>query len=270
MARVVKLFILGLPGSGKSALSRYIMDYVNRKLVEAQGYQRWSAIRFNDYAILNDMFHRDTEHKRFKFAKPGGFDVVDLKVFDEALEELEWKVNTFIASSELDEQKLIIIEFSRNDYKKAFQLFNPSFLRDAHFLYLDTALDECKQRVYQRTAHPMSEEDDYPVSDYIFEGYYCMDDWMQMKDNLTKDYGVNEKSVWTFHNDYPYETACLEIKPYVERMIDDSIQEKSDKLEKPREELVLDKDIEDVKQECLVGKRTDQIINEKEYAEMEH
>ncbi len=248
MARVVKLFVLGLPGSGKSALSRHIRDYVNRTGVDAESYQHWSAIRFNDYAILLDLFYRDTEGKRFKPAKPGGFDVIDLNVFNEALVVLEQKVTTYIDSLNSEEQKLIIIEFSRNDYEKAFQLFNESFSKDAYFLYLDTALEECKQRVNHRAAHPTNEEDDYPVSDYIFDGYYCRDNWMQIRDELAKDYKVNKESVWTFYNDHPYETACLEIKPYIEKMLNSTPQEKLDN------------------QEPILGK--EQMILQKEFAEI--
>ncbi len=68
----VKLFILGLPGSGKSAIARYI----NIK-VYAEGWH-WAARRFNDYKILDDMFNQDTAG-RFKPADSGGFDVTELE-----------------------------------------------------------------------------------------------------------------------------------------------------------------------------------------------
>lgn len=236
MARVVKLFVLGLPGSGKSALSRYISDYVNHPGDDTTTYLHWTAIHFNDYAILLDLFHQDTEGKRFKPAKPGGFDVIDLNVFNEALVILEQKVNTYIDSLNSEEQKLIIIEFSRNDYEKAFQLFNEAFPKHAYFLYLDTALDECKQRVNQRAAHPTNEKDDYPVSDYIFEGYYCRDNWIQIRGDLAKEYKTNKESIWTFNNNHSYKLALLEIKPYIEKMLKSNSQEKFDEQEHLLEE----------------------------------
>src|SRR2546429_5498381 len=99
---VEKLFILGLPGSGKSAVARHI----NFK-VYAEGWHS-AARRFNDYKILGDMFHQDTAG-RFKPADSGGFDVLDLKVFDEALQTLEYEVKKHIDTLKPDKKELVLI-----------------------------------------------------------------------------------------------------------------------------------------------------------------
>ncbi len=103
----VKLFILGLPGSGKSTVSRYISSYAGDRL--------WSTTHINDFAILYEMFLEDTQGK-FKpaDAEYGGFDVLDLAVFDTALKKLERKVRAHISTAPLED--VILIEFSRNDY----------------------------------------------------------------------------------------------------------------------------------------------------------
>ncbi len=204
---VVKLFILGLPGSGKSEIARYLINYVSSERVDKQSDQLCSASRFNDYAILDDMFRQDTKG-RFKPTAPGGFDVLDLSVFDEALQILEQEVNSYISSGviENDGKELIVIEFSRNDYSRAFEQFNQSFLRDAYFLYLDTELETCKQRVRNKILNPKY-EDDYPVSEYIFENYYSKDNWLQTMDDLTKDLGIDRRHVSTFNNNLPEEVV---------------------------------------------------------------
>src|SRR2546425_5508209 len=106
----VKLFVLGLPGSGKSTVARYITVYARD--------QHWLTAHFTDYIILQEMFREDTEGKQFKPADYGGFDVLNLSVFDIALKSLEQQVNEHISAAKSEE--LLLIEFARNDYHKAF------------------------------------------------------------------------------------------------------------------------------------------------------
>ncbi|SRR6266567_2950724 len=207
----VKLFILGLPGSGKSAIARYI----NIK-VYAEGWH-WAARRFNDYKILDDMFNQDTAG-RFKPADSGGFDVLDLKVFDEALLTLEQEVNMYIDTLKSEEKKLVLIEFSRNNYEHAFLQFNKSFLKDAYFLYLDTELETCKQRIRHRVAKPQFEED-HPVSEYIFKEYYYADDGSSIADILAKKYGVNKWRVLTIDNNRSLEPVCKSIESFIHSIL---------------------------------------------------
>src|SRR4051812_9267048 len=101
---VVKLFILGLPGSGKSSIARYISTYA--------GDLGWVCDHLNDYRILQTMYRDDIEGKQFKPAAHGGFDVLDLSVFDKSLETLAYEVQEY----NTQEQKMLFIEFSRNDY----------------------------------------------------------------------------------------------------------------------------------------------------------
>jgi thymidylate kinase len=207
----VKLFILGLPGSGKSAVARYISAKIY-----TEG-QHWAATRFNDYKILHDMFNQDTS-RRFKRAEPRGFDVLDLKVFDEALQTLEQEVNMYIDSLKPEENKLVLVEFSRNDYEHAFQQFNKSFLRDAYFLYLDTELEKCKERIRDRVAKPQFEED-HLVSVYIFEAYYYADDGSSIADILAKEYGVDNWRVLTIDNNRSLGLVCKNIVPFIHTIL---------------------------------------------------
>ncbi len=207
----VKLFILGLPGSGKSAIARYISSKIY-----AEG-QHWTATRFNDYKILDNMFHQGTAG-RFKPAVSAGFDVLDLKVFDEALQTLEQEVNIYTDSLKPEEKKLVLIEFSRNDYEHAFQQFNKSFFKDAYFLYLYTELEKCKQRIRDRIAEPQFEED-HPVSEFIFKAYYYADDGLSIADILAKKYGVDNWHVLTIDNNHSLELVCRSIEPFIHSIL---------------------------------------------------
>src|SRR3982074_3571948 len=80
----VKLFLLGLPGSGKSTVARHIEAYVRDRSL--------SAIRISDYAILRKMYEEDSGHKRFMPAEHEGFNVIDLTVCDIALQKLEVEI----------------------------------------------------------------------------------------------------------------------------------------------------------------------------------
>src|SRR5260221_7859304 len=179
----MKLFLLGLPGSGKSTVARYIQEYVKK--------WDWPTSHFSDYSFLQEMFRNDIEGKYFNPTKHGGFDVLDLIVCDIALKELEQSVDehTLTAGS----KEIALIEFARNDYHQAFRQFNDSFLRDAYLLYLDTKIDICKQRILDRVAEPAT-GDDYFVSDYIFDVYYS-DNKPILWSNLIAEFGFDRPKV---------------------------------------------------------------------------
>ena len=82
----VKIFVLGLPGSGKSTVCRHIAEYITI-------YPGWSAFRINDYHILYKMFEEDTEGKYFRsIPEYGGFDVLNPIALNIALQRLEQEV----------------------------------------------------------------------------------------------------------------------------------------------------------------------------------
>jgi adenylate kinase family enzyme len=186
----VKLFILGLPGSGKSTIARHIAKYARDR--------QWTTTHISDYAILYEMFQEDTQGQ-FKpaDAKYGGFDVLDHAVFDTALRKLEQKVKAHISTAILEE--IILIEFSRNDYEKAFQQFSKEFLQDAYFLYLKVDLEICKRRIRERVAEPNT-PDNHFVSEYIFSSYYSGDNGNHLPQILERNYGINKPRVRIINN----------------------------------------------------------------------
>jgi shikimate kinase len=190
---LVKLFVLGLPGSGKSTVARYI------EMLARDG--GWFPSRFNDYYILLEMFRADNEGKRFSSTEYGGFDIHEHIVFDEGLKELE-KVVLKRDTTYDEKNELIIIEFARDDYGRALELLSPAFLQDAFFLFLDTDIPTCIKRIKDRVAHPET-EDDHDVSEYIFESYYQNDKRQyltSLTSNLKRCGDINRDRVWVIDN----------------------------------------------------------------------
>jgi hypothetical protein len=165
----VKLFVLGRPGSGKSEAYRLIDKYIQ------QSHQDWNVIHFTDYEILQEMFQFEKHFqlneklRRFLPREHEGFDVRDFSVLDDVLKELEKNIK--FRYSALNNEQLIVIEFARNDYEKALRQFSPGFLKDAYFLFINSDINSCIQRVHRRVAHSTS-LDDHFVSEDIIYSYY--------------------------------------------------------------------------------------------------
>ncbi len=194
---VVKLFILGLPGSGKSAASRHIIDFAEKN--------NWEIKRFRDYKILFIKFLADRERKRFRSTEYGGFDILDYTVLDEVLEDLNSKIEQ--PKESVDSTKeLLVIEFSRNDYCKALGFFSSHLLKDAYFLFIDAAdIQTCIRRVKKRVIKPTEErtEDDNDVSEFIFETYYNKDHgryWELVAPQLGEQFGIRRENIHVIEN----------------------------------------------------------------------
>ncbi|HZS77467.1 MAG TPA: AAA family ATPase [Ktedonobacteraceae bacterium] len=204
----MKLFILGLPGSGKSAVARYLQAYLASFGL--------STVRFNDYGILYQMYQHDRDGL-FQHAEPGGFDVVNIVAFDLALRRLEELIKTY---QEQAQHEFIIIEFSRNDYKRALSQFSSAFLEDACFLYLGTSVKECQQRIAKRAITKDYPADDYPISEYIFDKYYDRDDGNQLLPFLKNELGIDEQRIRIFENAGTIEELYQVVKDFTQQIIE--------------------------------------------------
>ncbi len=185
----VKLFVLGCSGSGKSTAAHYIV-----MLARNAGY---SAIRVNDYEILYEMFRADIEARGNKFLPVdyGGFDVLDLSMYDAALMQVEQKVQRSYSEG----NELIIIEFARDDYSRALRLFSDDFLRDAYFLFLDSDPDICIRRIHNRVIHPAT-IDDHFVPEHVIETFLHKENKQYMTSSLKTDYGISDNRVKIIDN----------------------------------------------------------------------
>ena len=175
---MIKVFLLGRPGSGKSALAQLIKVSADRR--------GWLAHHFYDYKYLQEMFQREIEEnvpleeRAFRQKGPEachGFDVVDFSVLDRALEEMAAKIRASELNSTGD-NKLLLIEFARQEYSRALNIFGHDILQDALLLYINLDLETCIKRVHRRAIDNASRSElDHFVSDDIMRRYYGDDDW---------------------------------------------------------------------------------------------
>ncbi len=222
---IKKVFILGLPGSGKSEAARYIERFFKERLVQVTGIHRFT-IHFNDYGILNDMSKSPEEGHQFKRLEPGGFDVVNFVAFDTALLRLKERIEIYLKLSGENKDEIIIIEFARNDYRRAFRLFGKAFIQDACFIHLNADVEVCKQRIANRVKAG-EHADDYLVSDFIFEMYYHRDDGLNLPFFLKEDFEVDESQVLIIDNNHSLDEAMQSIAPFIDRFIDSTSVHKS-------------------------------------------
>jgi len=191
---IKKFFVLGLPGCGKSSAARYIEMLAHDIGTPADVIQ--------DYRILYEMFVEDREGRFSSTWNDGydGFNVLDLSACNDALVELACRVQEIERASQDD--KVIIIEFARDDYCEALRLFPLALLQNAYFLFIDAEVEACRQRVKARVANPETPDDHY-VSDYIFKAYYnkkCQQSLISAISCLREDFHISEGMITLINN----------------------------------------------------------------------
>lgn len=156
------VFFVGRPGSGKSTAIRHIMAQLqeNKNMCE--------VVRINDYDILYKIARHDMSG-RFRLTDNKGFDALDENVYNEVLPVIEDQ------AKKQREDTLVFIEFARDEYRTAFSMFHPDFLRSAHVLYSETNIDTCLQRIHTRVAHPSCADDHPSCSDSLFRSRFTLD-----------------------------------------------------------------------------------------------
>jgi adenylate kinase family enzyme len=203
---VEKLFVLGCPGSGKSTISNYLA-----MLARDRG---WPARPINDYEILYEMFQADTKQEHFRSAAHGGFDVIHLPVYDTALDKLKERVQTLRPIKD----ELILIEFSRSNYREALSRFGKDFLSDAYFLFLDTDIETCIERVRQRITLPRSIHDHF-VPDHVICRHCQEGNRDYVASGLKLDFEIADYKIQILDNRAPIEEVALDVKRFVDTIL---------------------------------------------------
>ena len=206
---LVKIFITGLPGSGKSTAYRGIRRYV-------EGLNRsWYVLRINDYDILKAMCMADTKPKKFRLTRYKGFIVKDFSVLDEALKEAKTRIETYKSSAT---NEFIVIEFARNDYKHAFKQFGYDILQDAYFLFIEAKKSICLKRLKERVTQPLTPDNHY-VSSYIFQSYYRKD-LQDTPSDLKADYRINDQHLLVIDNNGLEADLIAQIEQFVAAILE--------------------------------------------------
>jgi adenylate kinase family enzyme len=217
---VVKLFVMGRPGSGKSIAARHIAELARTD---------WEIVHVRDYEILLDMYKNDT-YQKFRPAEYEGFDVIDFSVLDEALAEVQRNVRQYTISTVQSDWTLIIVEFARDDYPVALKLFAPDVLRDAYFLFVDANMENCIERIYRRATNPR-EQDNHFVSEKILRTYYSKDicscvtrdaqhsQYQHLRERLNALEGIGDDRVTILENNGSREQFLQKIDQFIGTML---------------------------------------------------
>jgi thymidylate kinase len=203
---VVKVFLLGRPGSGKTTAFSHIEELTRDKELQ--------ATRFREYTILYKMFQAG--RKEFRPVAYGGFDIVDFSILRESAQRLEEQVQELALSSR-QEDELLFLELARNNYKRAMLCFSSEFLRDSYFLFIEADVETCIHRIRYRVAHP-TETDGHFVSERILRSYYSKDNKEYMATRFKNDYDI-QKKVEVIENSGPLDEFFQKLKPFVDTVL---------------------------------------------------
>lgn len=162
--RLPNIFLIGRPGCGKSAVYRILEEELR-----ARGY-RGELKRIDDFPILNHIFDTDVGYKRHRLAPGGGVKVTDDTVWDDLAKGLNEQ-----ALKLQSPDKLLFIEFSRDNYIRAFKNFSPGILKNSLVVYIDAPFDVCWERNARR-ARKEQGLDAHLVSREEMEKTYAKDD----------------------------------------------------------------------------------------------
>lgn len=160
------VFLLGRPGSGKSVVYKLCEEKLKRMGMSCQ--------RVDDFLTLKEILAEDKDFKRH-ILKNGGFAVTDWSVVDEALQRLNNLVKKLKA-----ENKIIFIEFARDNYTNAFKNFTRDVLDESIILYIYSTFEECYRRNVERFKKAKkASHDDHIVPLDLMKTYYRTDDYEQ-------------------------------------------------------------------------------------------
>jgi energy-coupling factor transporter ATP-binding protein EcfA2 len=201
----VKVFILGRPGSGKSTAARHMIELASRR--------SYQSLFVQDYDILYKMFIHDKKHERFRPTERGGFDVIDYSILDSALRQMEEEVENSLTLKRPD---MVCIEFARDDYRAALNIFSSEFLRDAYIFFIDSDLEYCIQRVQKRVTDPPL-PDHHFVSEYVMRTYYSNDNREYMVRQCEQEH-VLCKEIVAVRNDGLLSVLLDEVSDFTERI----------------------------------------------------
>ena len=163
------VFLLGRPGSGKSAIYRALEQRIREEGLASE------VMRIDDFPVLKELLDRDVEFKRH-YRKEGGFVVTDFTLLDDVLKEMNSKLKKLRKPS-----RVIFVEFARDKYANALKNFDRDVLGRALLLYIYCPFDVCVARNVRRFKEAKCKSvDDHIAPSDIMKKYYRHDDYEEL------------------------------------------------------------------------------------------
>lgn len=183
------VFLIGRPGCGKSIVYKILVEQLR-----ARGY-RGDIMRVDDFPILKGIFEQDVEQKRHRRFPEGGMKITD----DNVWRDLSMALNEQALKLQSD-NRLLFIEFSRDNYVKAFMHFSPEVMRNSAIIYIDAPFDVCWERNARRAreekgldAHLVSREE--MEKTYLHDDHEELQKHVEMPVFIVKNYSDDIKSL---------------------------------------------------------------------------
>lgn len=163
------VFLLGRPGSGKSAIYKNLSKQLVREGLVKE------ATRIDDFPVLQELLDRDKEFKRH-YRKEGGFVVTDFSLLGDVLKEINRKLHELGRPG-----KVIFVEFARDRYVKALKNFDTKVMKRSLLLYIYCPYGVCVERNVRRFKEAQGKSvDDHIAPTDIMEQYYKHDDYEEL------------------------------------------------------------------------------------------
>lgn len=163
------VFLLGRPGSGKSAVYRMLGQRLREEGLASD------ITRIDDFPVLRELLDRDTKFKRH-YRKEGGFVVTDFTILDDVLEEINSKLKELEQSG-----RVTFVEFARARYANALKNFDREVLDHSLIIYIYCPFDVCVERNVRRFREARGKNiDEHIVPTDIMEHYYRYDDYEEL------------------------------------------------------------------------------------------
>ncbi|MBS3815774.1 MAG: AAA family ATPase [Hadesarchaea archaeon] len=159
------VFILGRPGSGKSIIYKKI----SKRLLEKNLIKEIE--RIDDFPVLLELLEEDEELENH-VKKEGGFEITNLDLLDEVLQRINKRVK-----KQSQPDKLIFIEFSRDNYEHALTNFDQELLNQSLIIYVYCPFDVCVKRNVERFEESQESIDNHIVPTDMMKKYYKEDDY---------------------------------------------------------------------------------------------
>jgi adenylate kinase family enzyme len=174
VGRMPNIFLIGRPGCGKSAVFRIIQSEMKKR-----GF-KGDIRRIDDFPLLKRIFDSDKEYRRHRPAPGGGVKITDDTVWDELIDGLNRQALELQAPN-----RLLFIEFSRDNYRRAFKRFSPEVMRESAIIYIDAPFDLCWERNVRRVEREREMGlDSHLVSREEMEKTYAHDDHEELSKHV--------------------------------------------------------------------------------------